>query len=363
MDVTTTEKLKEKFIEDVWKGMFLGAIFAGPASVIRVTHTGLSYVYIIHGLLALFVVACFPYRRKLQLQTRVILATIILYLTAVPALIQFGFYSNALLFLVIATLICATYFPRVASYAFVVVSLLVIVVAFGFANGKLVLPMSADAFIHTMTAWVGVLASTIIFLAVVVKGLTRYSSALVDLNQQLKAQKELVERMASHDALTNLPSLRLATDRLDMAIVKASREDTKVALLYIDLDGFKAINDQYGHDAGDQLLKMVAEQITSCVRKSDTCCRIGGDEFMVILPDLASTSSLQELSQKLLSGILTPLSYNGEELQVGASIGCAVFPDHAESAGALRKLADTMMYDVKRQGKNGFKIADCQPVY
>ncbi|MBL8523699.1 MAG: GGDEF domain-containing protein, partial [Betaproteobacteria bacterium] len=125
----------------------------------------------------------------------------------------------------------------------------------------------------------------------------------------------------------------------------------------IDLDGFKTVNDTHGHEAGDHVLKVVAARLGSAMRESDTAARIGGDEFILILGDIAHAEEVAGIATRLLAEVARPIPYENQELRVGCSIGIALYPDHAADATALRKAADGAMYAVKRAGKCGFQLA------
>ncbi len=168
------------------------------------------------------------------------------------------------------------------------------------------------------------------------------------LDQQLTFQ-------AQHDAVTKLPNRFLFGDRLEQAIAQARRNQTNIALLFIDLDDFKLINDTMGHAAGDSLLREVAQRFLKCVRSTDTVARTGGDEFTVILSDLEAAESAQGVAQKLLRCLQTPFEINGRTLQISASIGISLFPDDGGEAEALQHHADLAMYRAKNKGKNGFE--------
>lgn len=163
-----------------------------------------------------------------------------------------------------------------------------------------------------------------------------------------------IHALSFRDALTGLPSLRLAQDRLEMVIGQARRQGNKAGLMFIDLDGFKDINDEYGHDAGDQVLKEVGNRIQQTIRAVDTAARIGGDELLVILGDLANEDAAREVATKLMAAVRQPVDWNGKQLHVGCSMGISLYPDDALDAQSLRIKADTAMYRVKRTGKNGF---------
>ena len=156
-----------------------------------------------------------------------------------------------------------------------------------------------------------------------------------------------------HDSLTALPNRRLFEDRLDQAIKAGRRSGRQVALLYLDLDGFKSVNDLYGHDVGDIVLREAAVRIRSCIRISDTAARIGGDEFVVILLDVEGRESARRVSQKIVDAVHQPFMVSGQECRVGVSIGISLFPDDGTDIKTLMKVADQAMYEVKKQRQDG----------
>ena len=170
--------------------------------------------------------------------------------------------------------------------------------------------------------------------------------------------EEQIKHMATHDPLTDLPTLRLAKDRLAMAMGMAGRHKQKTAVMFIDLDGFKNVNDTLGHDAGDFLLKTLAQRFHSCIRKTDTIARIGGDEFLLIATELKSPDEAAKIAQKVLKLVSKAAVIEGQKVFVSASIGIAFYPDHHEDINQLIKLADEAMYRVKYSSKNGFAFAN-----
>lgn len=175
---------------------------------------------------------------------------------------------------------------------------------------------------------------------------------------EVTKQRNELERLATHDHLTGLPTMRLAEDRLQLACRRARRDTAKVALLFIDLDGFKAINDNYSHEAGDDVLKEVAKRLLDSVRANDTAARIGGDEFMVILENIADVQDSTLVAANIIRTLTQPIAIPGRSVTLGASIGIAIFPDHTEDVKAMRHLADHAMYRVKQSGKGSFALVD-----
>jgi diguanylate cyclase (GGDEF)-like protein len=163
--------------------------------------------------------------------------------------------------------------------------------------------------------------------------------------------------LALHDALTGLPNRRLLMDRLSLAIAHARRNKHPMAVLYLDLDGFKQINDTLGHDVGDTLLSMVAARLVSAVRQEDTVARLGGDEFVIALWELNHIDSVAKLVSKVIQAVSQPYGIQGRDVSMTASIGVGIYPMHGEDVETLMKSADLALYEVKRTGKNDYRIA------
>ncbi|MEA2634672.1 MAG: hypothetical protein QOH92_1439 [Chloroflexota bacterium] len=178
-------------------------------------------------------------------------------------------------------------------------------------------------------------------------GRARYVIDQVQNISDRKQAQQALEHQALHDALTGLPNRVLARDRLDQAILLARRQQTRVALLIIDLDHFKEVNDTFGHQAGDQLLRQVGERFTAELRETDTVARLGGDEFAIVLL-AADADAAGMVAVKLLTALERPFLIEAQALDVGASIGIAVYPDHADTADSMLRRADIAMYVAKR---------------
>jgi diguanylate cyclase (GGDEF)-like protein len=177
---------------------------------------------------------------------------------------------------------------------------------------------------------------------------------------EIKAAEAKIHFMAHYDRLTELPNRLLAMERFKQAMAYAARGDAKVALLYLDLDRFKNINDSLGHSIGDELLKEVALRLWSCVRASDTVSRQGGDEFLVLLPEVLENQSISAVTGKILRQLASPFSIEGHDLSISVSIGVTVFPDDGEDFDTLLKKADIAMYHAKDAGGNVCRFFDRQ---
>jgi diguanylate cyclase (GGDEF)-like protein/PAS domain S-box-containing protein len=182
-----------------------------------------------------------------------------------------------------------------------------------------------------------------------------YVVVLSDITQR-KRDEERIRYQANYDALTGLPNRTLFMDRLTIALHQAERHGHRLGLMFIDLDGFKLINDTLGHDIGDELLKEVAQRLLVCVRQGDTVTRFGGDEFTIIMPDLGELRNVLAIAHRIIDTLKLPFLLRGNEAFISASIGITSFPDDAKTAQALIKHADAAMYRAKETGKANFQF-------
>ncbi len=178
-----------------------------------------------------------------------------------------------------------------------------------------------------------------------------------DITERGKFERSM-EFHASHDSLTELPNRTLAMDRLVLAITQARRNRQKLAILFLDLNRFKAVNDTFGHAVGDQLLRSVTLRLAACLREGDTLSRFGGDEFTILLPVVRTREDVRAVADKLVHSLKEPFHIEGEEICVslGASIGIALYPEDGSSAEELTRRADVAMYKVKHRGEDGYQF-------
>jgi len=185
--------------------------------------------------------------------------------------------------------------------------------------------------------------------------LTHHVGTFSDISER-KAAEEHVQHMAHYDLLTDLPNRALITDRLRQTLIKAKRNKERMALMFLDLDKFKPVNDTLGHAIGDLLLKESAKRLLHCVRESDTVARIGGDEFVVLLPVIEGEQDAMVVAEKIQHALSNPFELTGHTISISVSIGIAIYPDHGDDEKTLIKNADFAMYHAKRSGRSNVKI-------
>ncbi len=192
------------------------------------------------------------------------------------------------------------------------------------------------------------------------KGPVRSIVLISDMTDR-KAQEQEIRRRASLDQLTGLPNRELLQDRLKQSLAQAKRNGSRVAVLFVDLDYFKEVNDTWGHAIGDALLVEAADRMCKCVRETDTVARIGGDEFVITLSDVGDNQIAEKVASKILGGLERPFILDGVAVYVSGSIGLAISPEHGSDPETLYANADAAMYQVKRDGRRGYRVYEASP--
>lgn len=183
----------------------------------------------------------------------------------------------------------------------------------------------------------------------------QFAAILNDITER-KLDEEQIRYQANYDQLTGIPNRALFMDRLARLVIESRRTKTNIGLMFIDLDGFKAVNDSLGHDAGDLLLKQTADRLNYCVRESDTVARLGGDEFTVIMPLIDSIESTVVVAERILQSLIEPFDLDGQEGRISASIGISIYPEQADDDKQLLHKADVAMFHAKSQGKANYQF-------
>lgn len=352
-------KIRQTLVDRVFQGLVVVALIAAPVSALRSFVTGWLHAYSVHILLGLMIVGIYGFRHAIPVYIKSALLVFIFWCIGIVGLFTFGILGAGYWWLVLSSLLVSTlYSVRAGAINAVVTTVLMAIVGLGFITGTLSFTTDIAAYAVSVPAWVGLLVAAIVTPFIVFQAIVAYQQTTLELLDEVHKQRDQIQQLATHDQLTGLPLPSLAADRLQVALHAARRSGKKVALLFIDLDGFKNVNDTLGHEAGDHVLKEVAHRLLKAIRAEDTAARVGGDEFIAVLGGLPDDRVPAQVARRAIRAISAPIDYAGQKTSVGVSIGIGLFPDHADDAQGLRRAADAAMYRMKRTGKNQFAFAE-----
>ena len=355
-----TQQQQSSLLNDLVVLLAVISIAAFIVSLLYVREFGFSPDVLFEITAAIFMGMICIFRQSIRNRYKFWMINVIILGVVFVDLARYGLLgSGAFILLALLNLLHITVYGKRALYIGVVIILVILaVVSYGWISGHLVSDMHINEYLASPMAWIYDGLMLFCALMLVSKFSISMLSEKVQLLQELENQKAELEHLANHDMLTGLPSLRRAEGKLNEIMVTSKRNGTSTALLYLDLDGFKEINDTYGHEAGDSVLKAISDRFSDIIRDTDICCRIGGDEFLIIACDIKQLHCVKDMCERLVAAASAPVEYQGHKLIVGVSIGAALYPDHAQDARTLRLKADEVMYEVKRKGKNNYLIAN-----
>ncbi|MFY7865594.1 diguanylate cyclase domain-containing protein [Roseateles sp.] len=344
-----TELLQLRFnlLDQLWRGASYLVLMCMPLWLLLLHEQGWHVPLAFSLPCAMLLLPLAFYRRHLSYAVLSKLLTGLLWLIGLPWVMHYGLSSHGLWWMLMACVYAGALWGRRQ----ILVSLPTLVLWF-----VLSLNVTSHPADSPLLAGLSLLCGGA-FLSLLMHTSSQGYGALMRMLLNLKSQADILEIDSKQDPLTGLPTLRLMADRLLVAQRAAQRNNHKVGILFVDLDGFKAINDNYGHEAGDHLLKKVAQRLRCAAREEDTVARIGGDEFLVLLPRLEQGASAAEVARRIVHSLSQPFAYQGVDLHIGASIGIAIYPDHASDSEGLRRAADQAMYRVKHSTKSGYAFA------
>lgn len=355
-------EIREHFVNRLCYLLGIGAAVGLIVSSAIYANYGLLPLHFLHIIIYSTCFLVFFFRNALSFHWKVGLTLAVFSVTTAGSLFQYGVLSVGFLLAVVVVLIANIIYGRRSGIVAATFMVLVMIITFlietlGFANPASLSNSSVEN-LSSPVSWLKFILTFIVVSYLLCHILGKMIFEMQELIYLTDNQKRKIEQLANYDKLTGLPSVRLADDRIDMAIAIANRNETISALLYLDLDGFKSINDSFGHDAGDEVLREVSKRFSDAIRDTDTCCRIGGDEFLIIVPDIKDKDVLETICKRILNTSSSPISYGNEKLIVGVSIGVSIYPDNAITGRELRSKADEAMYKVKKSGKNDIFFAE-----
>jgi diguanylate cyclase (GGDEF)-like protein len=350
--------IRHELIDKLWQGAFMISIIGAPASSLRSIATGWLPLYTIHCLVALFVITIYLLRSYISFFYKSLLIIFLFAFIGVVGIFTMGVLGAATWWLIMSTFLVSTlYSLKAGRWAVLITALVIVLAGYAFSTGLLVVPVDANEYVKSAFSWVTLLIATTVMPFVVFQSISAFQYANLRLLNEVEKQRNQIEMMATHDQLTGLLLLYPANKMLEEALNRAQENSMSVAVLFIDLDGFKKVNDDLGHDTGDYVLKEAARRIDSNLIQAGFAARIGGDEFLVVIPDVTDVDHVKPVANSILSDLYDPYYYSGETITISASIGVSYFPVHGITPKQLRKSADLAMYKVKRAGKNNLDIA------
>jgi len=357
------DELRELLVDRALIAAVITSVVAVAASLSRIVIAGPQPSMLAH--LAVYMTICLAVlmRKRLPLSIKINLIVGLSVLTGVVSILDWGVLSTGVSWLLISTLlITLIYGTRIGLLAGVLAVCFIITVGLLFVTDQLQLPTDANAYAHSPLGWFAVVASILPQLAIIIILIgTLYEMARPLMNELVLTNERNAE-LAERDPLTDLANPRLMRDRLRHALHLAERDSRPVFVMYMDVDRFKSINDEHGHAAGDQVLKIVAERLSSIARTADTVARIGGDEFVVILESATSVGDADAIARRILEQMSEPYFHDERELKFSVSIGLSTFSPgtYLDASAADEKLladADAAMYLSKREGGNRYHRA------
>ena len=296
-------------------------------------------------------------KNKLEPTTRAIWLSVLLLVCAVAGLVSRGILGPAFCFMLMAIFSLSLILPlrKMLVAASLIFAVNIMVVFYHFSGGFAINIDPVQAF-EAPASWVSYFIVPVYASALIIFSFSRFNTTLINILEDLEKEKSNVAYLANHDPLTGLPNIRVMEIRAEQALEMAKRNQASPAILFIDLDHFKMINDNFGHEVGDILLKEASHRIQAILRGGDTVIRNGGDEFLVLLTHYNNTDGLVLVAERICSALAKPFMIDNIQCDVSCSIGIAYYPDHGTDLQTLIEKADTAMYTVKRSGKNGVKL-------
>ena len=349
-------------VDRVVSALALFALVFVPASLLRSLHTGWHPLYAAHAVLGVGAVGLYLARRRLREGAKAVAVLAIFWLTGLTALLGLGLAGSGMWWLVFAALLGSVLYSIRAGIVMMIVAVLVMAaVGTAFCTGALVVPGNPAGFLRSPTAWATAIIGASVMPLLVFQAIAALNASTLELLGEAARQRERIRELATHDALTGVPGLMLALDRLEQSLRAMRRSGERVGLLFLDLDGFKAINDTLGHAAGNVVLQEVAQRMRGKLRAGDTVARIGGDEFLVLVTGPESEADVLCVARKMLQAVNEPIAYGDSTIDPRGSIGAAYVDRDGLLAEDVIRAADAAMYEAKRAGGQQVRLATATP--
>lgn len=327
------------------------AVIGAPISASRASVTGWLALYTLHILLASLVLSTWLFRKHLNSNTKALIICAIMTVVGVAGVLKYGLLAAGIWWLASTVFVAGVCISRrvgiIAGLGFLTIMCLF---AAAYTRGYLSVDINLVTYMSSISAWANIIVIATVLPVVLFTIFSRYNALIIELAEGLSAAQDELEKAATIDTLTGAIRINALHERLDYLLCQQPRSEEFIALLYIDLDHFKAINDSYGHAAGDAVLVEFFNRTKATLREADLICRAGGDEFIIVLSGLKDPADSTQVARKLLKAFLHRFNYQGHWLKIEMSIGVAIAPLHGSTKEELIAHADSCMYQAKKKG-------------
>jgi diguanylate cyclase (GGDEF)-like protein len=349
---------KSTALKQLIAGVFWVTVVTVSLSLSRVHYTGWLDIYYLHIVFGLATSCVFIFRNRTPFRLQLFFVLLIPLAIATSNMLFMGIFGTGVLWSIF-TLLTAVVFASKRNTMLLSVFLGIV---YGYScylftmTGKK-FPVDANLYLSNPHSWALVFFGAGIFIALIIIVFKNQNDVMETLLTKLEKKNKEITRLANYDNLTGLPVIRLFLESVKNSLLQQKREQRFISVLFMDLDGFKQINDTHGHDAGDFILKNVASRILTCIRENDVAARMGGDEFLILV-NSTDNVDIAGLCNRIIKSIQEPYDFDGKEISVGVSIGVVQLNRNSniKEPETLIKLADEAMYEVKKNGKNAYNI-------
>lgn len=351
------KKLLNPLIDEILKIFTFGFLVLLVLSLYRTQEIGYTIKDDIQIIAVLLVFILYLFRYKISSFSKYIYLIIITFVLGLIGVYSLGMFAGSIFFFPMIIVLLALFYSKKVVQIFTFLSMLFFIyIAYLFVLGDGIKQIDSNLILTSAKHWTVYLSSIFLFFILTGTVIIKYRTTIDELILEIDNQKKDIEKLANYDYLTQLPNHNLLKEYFYKMSAHAKRNSSKLGVAFADLDGFKLINDEYGHDAGDYCLKVIASRLESAIRRSDIAARIGGDEFILLFDDISDKEVISIILAKLIKKINEPINFSGKELNVGISFGVSFYPDDGTDFNKLKKHADTAMYKVKNEDKNSYCI-------
>lgn len=354
---STLEQFKRKLARQLMSGFTLVICVGLPLSLFRWSEIGFQPIFVLHIIVSIATLCCYFRPNKTNYHIDFVVLIVILSSMIVGGMFSYGLQSGVITFATFTSFLFAILWGvRSAVWFSVAWFGFVLLLGYLFVNDIVDYTVPPEVYSATYGSWVIVAVGSCLSITLLLIGAHQGYSALVSQLKKIEAQQAEIEYLANHDTLTDYYAPRLAIPMIEAAINQAKRNNAKVAVVFVDLNDFKQVNDNYGHDIGDKVIAKSATLLKAEIRDVDSAIRVGGDEFLYILSNIHNTDEAIEIVERQINRLNSFTSINKHPINISASAGLAIYPDHSEDPKQLRSYADKAMYDLKQHKQESIKL-------